>query len=257
MPLHLVAFDSSIANGAVFLQVNAVPDVFTNIQSNNVVIADLNHILGAAHFGATANRSQLRSPTLQQVFNSDIVPVRRSALATNVNPNWVDFTNMGVDDNSLILKASEQLSVYAIQGAAGAEREYIAVLLGDKLPTPVKGQIFTVRFTGTTTLTADTWTQVPLTAEQNLQVGTYTVVGMRAKSATGVFARIGTPGFPYRPGCLVGSDDMFADPPLFRYGNLGAWFSFKNTQVLTADFLATAGDTSEVVELDVMFAPGQ
>lgn len=255
MPLHAVLFDSSIANGAVFLQVNALSDVFSNIQSNNYVIGDLPVILGAGMQGVTAQRAQLRSPSLQKVFNCDIVPVRRGVLAANILPNWVDMTNWGMDDNGLVLPATEQLSAYAIQGAVGAEREYIMVLFADKLPTPVKGNIFTVRLTGTTTLVPDSITQVPLTFEQNLQVGTYHVVGMRAKSATGVFARIGTPGFAYRPGVLCGTDDMFQDHQLFRYGNLGEWFSFRNTQVLTADFLATAGDTAQVVELDVILTP--
>ena len=256
MPLHLVAYSSSVLNGAVFLPVTAVPDVFTNVQAGNVVIADLPVILGAAMQGVTAQRAQLRSPTLQQVFNPDIVPVRRSVLATNILPNWIDYTNWGIDPNFLKLKPSEQLSVYAIQGSGAGEQEYIAVLLADAVPKGVTGSIFTVRLTGTTTLVANGWTQCPLTFEQNLQVGSYAVVGMRAKAATGVFARIGTPGFAYRPGVLAGTDDMFPDHQLFRYGNLGVWFSFKNTQVLTADFLSTAADTAQTVELDVIFTPG-
>ena len=249
---HLVAYDSSIANGSVFLQVNAVaPDPFSNPQNNNYVIGDLQYIIGASVFGVTAQRAQLRSPTLVQVFNNDIVPVRRSALATNILPNWIDFSQ-----DPLKVKNSEQLSVYAIQGAVGAEREYIAVLLADGPPKPLNQQTFTVRLTGTTTLVADSWTTCVMTFEQNLQVGNYTVVGARCKTATGVFFRIGTQGYAWRPGGLVGSDDMFPDVPIFRYGGLGAWFTFKNTQTIALDVLATAGDTAETLELDVIFQPG-
>jgi hypothetical protein len=250
MALHGVAFDSSVANGAVFLQDNAIADVFTNIQSNNVVISDLPLILGASMFGLNAQRLQLRSPTLQQVFNADIHPVRVGALAANIIPNWFDLSK-----DNLLLKSSEQLSAFVIQGNAGAQREYVLVLLADKKPDPVDGACFTIRFTGTTTLVADTWTQVPLTAEQNLQVGTYSVIGARGKSATGVYGRLGTPGFAWRPPFLIGSDDAWPDEPLFRRGNLGVWFQFKNTQVLTADFLATGADTTESVEVDVIFTP--
>jgi len=248
---HLIAYDSSIANGSVFLQVNAVaPDPFSNPQNNNYVIGDLPYIIGATMFGVTAQRLQLRSPTLLQVFNNDIVPVRRSALATNILPNWSDLSA-----NPLKLKNSEQLSAYAIQGAVGAEREYIGVLLADGPVRPVTGQIFTARFTGTTTLVADSWTTCVMTAEQNLQVGTYTVVGARCKTATGVFFRVGTQGYAWRPGGVVGSDDMFPDPRQFRYGELGVWFTFKNTQTIALDVLATAGDTAETLELDVIFQP--
>lgn len=249
---HLVAYDSSIANGSVFLQVNAVaPDPFSNPQNNNYVIGDLQYIVGASHYGADAQRAQLRSPTLVQVFNADIVPVRKAALAANVFPNWFDLS-----DSPLKLKNSEQLSIYAIQGNAGAQREYIAVLLADGPLKPVSGNFWTVRFTGTTTLVADAWTTCVMTAEQNLQVGTYTVVGARCKTATGVYFRVGTQGYPWRPGGAVGSDDAFPDPPNQRLGGWGQWFTFKNTQTIALDVLATAGDTAETLELDVMFTPG-
>lgn len=248
---HLVAYDSSIANGTVFLQVNAVaPDPFSNPQNNNYVIGDLQYIIGAGMFGLNAQRAQLRSPTLVQVFNHDVYPVRLSALAANILPNWIDLSQ-----DPLKLKNSEQLSVFAIQSSAGAQREYIGVLLADGPPKPLNQQTFTVRLTGTTTLVADAWTSCVMTFEQNLQVGQYTVVGARCKTATGVFFRLGTQGYPWRPGGLVGSDDAFPDVPIFRYGGLGAWFSFRNTQTVVLDVLATAADTAETLELDVVFQP--
>ena len=249
---HLVAYDSSIANGSVFLQVNAVaPDPFSNPQNNNYVIGDLQYIVGASMFGVTAQRMQLRSPTLVQVFNSDVSPVRTSTLGANTFPNWLDL-----GDSPLKLKNSEQLSVFVIQGNAGAEREYCAVLLADGPLKPVYGPFFTVRFTGTTTLVADAWTTCVLTAEQNLQVGTYTVVGAHVQTATGVYFRLGTQGYPWRPGGVVGSANTSPDPLNQRLGGWGPWFTFKNTQTLALDVLATAGDTAETVELDVMFQPG-
>lgn len=249
---HLVAYDSSIANGSVFLQLNAVaPDPFSNPQNNNYVIGDLQYIVGCGGVAADLQRIQLRSPTLVQVFNSDVAPVRVGGLAANIFPNWQDFS-----DSPLKLKNSEQLSVFVIQGNAGAQNERVAVLLADGPLKPVTGPIYTVRFTGTTTLVADAWTTCVLTAEQNLQVGTYTVVGAHVQTATGVFFRLGTQGYPWRPGGLVGSANTSPDPVGQRYGGWGTWFTFKNTQTLALDVLATAGDTAQTVELDVMFQPG-
>ena len=135
--------------------------------------------------------------------------------------------------------------------ASGAEQEYGLVWLTDGPAQPVTGEIFTVRSTNASTLTAAAWTNGALTFSQTLPKGRYRVVGMRAQSAGLVAARLVFIGYPWRPG-VVGTDSAGdAAPDIFRAGRLGSWGEFDHNTPPSVDFLSVSADTSQIVHLDL------
>lgn len=248
MGFHLSAFYLSSASISALTKVPAVQSVFDNVQNNNVVVGAFNNIIAAHGFALDMTRAQLQSPTLEIPGYPDIRPFNIAVPTNAVSPavqRWFD--------SPLVLKPTEQLSYYATDNiGTGSDNIYGAVIFADKPPAPTKGAYRTLKLTGTTTLTAFSWTQVQLTFEDNLPVGKYTVIGARAKSSGCVYFRLGYPGLAYRPGGIGVQSDSAQEPSWQRAGGMGEWFTFDNTVILSADFLAGSGDTSEEVELDVI-----
>lgn len=247
MSLHLMAFESSIADGSVLTKCNALQSVWETIQNNNLVVAALNNIVGAYAYGPNMVRAQLQSPSLLSPGYPDLTPFSKAVPGAAAPAPWQDFLK-----NPLKLSVNEQLSAYTANGGSGSESELVALLLCDTVPTPVTGRIITLKLTGTTTLVENAWTEVPLTFEDNIPVGNYQVVGARFQSAGALLGRIGYPGFGYRVGGLAVQSLNDADNYLMRMGMMGSWFTFASTVTLTADFLSSSADTAQVVYLDLI-----
>lgn len=247
--LHSVVFTGSQAQQATFSQVSLLQTLFESIQNNGLQItAPLNNVIMAATQGAHLLRLQLRSPSLTQAgLLPDLVPVRQSVLDATHFANIVDLRA-----NPLKLPNSESLQAWITQNNAGAEQEYVLLTLCDQVPAPVNKPFHTIRFTGTTTLSANALTQAFMTSEQALPAGKYDCIGARMQSTTGVFFRLGTGFNGTRPGGVCCTTDAADDPDIQRYGALGTWFSFQNTDQIVAEVLATAGDTAQTLEMDVV-----
>jgi len=144
----------------------------------------------------------------------------------------------------------EALNVKVSVSAAG--RASALALFCDGPLAPVTGEIFTVRATSSTTLTAYQWTNGALTFAQSLPKGRYAVVGMRALSAGLIAARLVIPGYAWRPGCIGYDAENDTEDDVFRGGRMGVWGEFDHDLPPTVDFLSISADTSEVVYLDLI-----
>lgn len=247
--LHLAVFTGSQAQSAAFTQLPILQTLFENVQANGLQVGDkLNMVVAVMSYGVNLDRIQLQSPSLRMGgILPDITPVRNTGLGANVFANLVDMRG-----NPLKLPATESLQVWVVQLLAGAQQEYVALLLADQAPAPVQKPYRTVRFSGATTVTPNQLSQCILTCEQQLPAGNYDVIGARAQSATCFVFRVGTGYSGSRPGGLGCSTSNAPDTPMQRAGNLGTWFSFKNTDQVVAEFLCVAADTSEIVEFDLV-----
>lgn len=107
-----------------------------------------------------------------------------------------------------------------------------------------------IRATGTATLVAGTWTLVVPVYDYTFdQKRKYKIIGMMAQSATGYAARVqhrSGPNMGERPG-VPASDTVALAEPL--YGDFG---TFEGASPPNFQFLASAGDTAEIVELLVV-----
>lgn len=246
---HLVVFTGSQAQSAAFTQVSLLQTLYESIQNSGLQVdPKINKLVAVMTQGAHLQRLQLRSPSLTQAgLLPDFQPVRVSTMTADKLNNLISLV-----DYPLSFPATESLQPWITQSNAGSEQEYVALLMADTVPAPVKKPFHTVRFTGTTTLSANALTQAFLTSEQALPAGKYDCIGARMQTATGVFFRLGIGSWPVRPGGICVLADSSKDPEFQRYGNSGVWFSFQNTDQIVAEVLATAGDTAQTLEMDVV-----
>jgi hypothetical protein len=249
MGLHLVAFDASDAANAALTQLNALVSEAETISNNGFIIGDEPLIIGASAYSAHLSRAQFRAPSLQSPDYPLITPVMVARPTSAIDAQWTDLR-----DGPLTVKVGEALLAYE-QHSTSTERVYILALLADKVPAPVTVPFRTIRATGTTTVTADAWSNCLMTIDDQLPFGNYDVIGARYEGATAIAGRLAFPGLASRPGMpgLVdaNSSDVGTDYP-FRAGNMGVWFSFKSTAQLTLEALCTAADTAQVLYLDIV-----
>lgn len=260
MVFTTVAYSESQAASGLTLYA-AVPDEHVTVSGDDITVPTLSQVIAVQCFSANLQAARLVSPSLRRVWNYDIFPFLPSGnLLTEqaVNEGGTATYNIeagqgfcDMHTSPLPLVVSEKLNLKMDNGG-NAEQGYGIVWLADGPPTPERGEIFTIKATASTTLTANAWTNASLTMEQNLPAGRYRVVGMAAKSAGLVAARLVFVGGTWRPGCLGKIAYNDKRPRLFRYGNLGAWGEFEFDQPPSVDFLSASADTSEEVWLDLI-----
>ena len=189
-------------------------------------------------------QARIESPSLRSLANIDVCPLNL-ALEPSSPPLLVDIHSV---PKALAGREGLNLRVSGSQ----AVRTFGLIWLGDGPIVPVTGEVFTVKAKSATTLVAYTWTNGAITFEQTLPTGRYQVVGMRAKSAGLVAARLVFSGGAWRPGCV--GCDAYSDVPndVFRAGNLGVWGEFNHDLPPTVDFLSVSADTSEEIWLDLI-----
>lgn len=244
----LLAYDSSIAAGAVLVDCKSIVDQSaTQSGDGYTTAAPLDKIVMAYGFGTNLTRVQLQSPTLQLIGDHDVHPLDNAAAGAGGVPNLVQFI-----DSPRQLKDTETLIAQVIQSNAGAQQEIVGVWVADGPLKPVQGEIFTIRFTGTTTLTANAWSSVTPTLSQNLLAGKYQIVGARLQGATAVLFRWIVQGYAPRPGGVAVTTDTARDPAGQRYGGWGVWAEFQSNLIPNVEVLATAADTAQTGFIDLI-----
>jgi hypothetical protein len=242
-----VAYVKSQDTGGVLTNVAAIADQHVRVSGDDVIVPDdLPFLCGAYAGGTTITGARISSPALRRTLLLDVSPLNVGAEPLSPTPLFNAFYS------PLPLDADEALNALVAEGATGAEYEEVVVFLGDGAQSPVSGDIYTVRATGSTTLTAYAWSNVPLTFAQTLPAGRYQLVGLRAISAGAIAARCVFVGGTWRPGCIACDAESDLTPDIFRRGALGVWGEFEHNTPPTIDFLSISADTSEVVYLDLI-----
>jgi len=252
MSFTLIGYTQS-QDSAVLVSVAALVDPHVRVVGNDVVVPDaLPYVGGVYGMGASITRAQLVSPSIRRRYPFEVTPLELLAQPTGLNAfNPFFGSPIGLDPD-------EALNFQAAEGGAGATRSTGLVWLCDGSTTPIMGEeIFTIRATNASTLTAFAWTNGALTFNDTLPAGQYMVTGMRASSAGLQAARLVFSQYPWRPGC-IGSDTLGRQTnPIFRLGALGEWGQFAHNTPPTVDFLSVSADTSQTVDLDLVLVSGR
>lgn len=246
---HMVAFYESIDPAGTLSKIAAVQDDTITTNSDDVrVPADLPYLIGEVALTAAASfvRAQVQSPSLRYIANLDIEPVV-NAVTFGSPPEIMMHPLSPVpvtprESVNMLLQSTP---------AAGAEAHYGLLVFADGAQEPVTGEIYTVRCTGAAVLSAGVWVNSNLTFGQSLPVGTYNVVGFRARGANLVAARLNFVGKSFRPGVPAVNAIGDLDPRICRYGHMGVLGSFDSETPPTVDCLGIT-DTSQVFELDLI-----
>jgi len=245
---HLAAYYESLDPAGALTKIAAVPDQAVRTDGNDIVVPQgISNLVAEAALSAATGPSyaQVQSPSLRQLANQDVGPIV-SGVTFGSNPSVMQhFTTPRP------LKAAESIN-FAISATGGAAAvNYGLIWLADGALSPVQGNIFTVRATGSAALAAGEWVNSSLTFDSTLPSGTYNVVGMRLVGANLVAGRLVFVGGQYRAGVpavnAVGNREF--DPS--RYGRMGSFGVFDVNQPPTLDCLGVT-DASQTVFLDVI-----
>ncbi len=247
--MHLSLFHSAIASSATVLaQLTSVAEPIIPASSSGFLVQPLNKIALACLMGTGSVRAQLQSASLRKNPYIDIVPVNRAAVGS-APVRHTDWSQA-----PLQLATNEELDAFASQNSGGSYAPTLGVIFCDgPLPDLSSKPHLTIHATSATTLTALGWTAVTFTLDQTLDPGTYAIIGMRAFSATGMFARV-IPNMGanvYRPGttCVQAYDG--AEIGKARHGGWGEWLRFATTNLPQIEMFATSADTAEELWLDI------
>lgn len=199
--LHLVAYTGSLGNTAD-TQVNALTDSVLTITNNNFLMQRDSRVLMGWAGATTLTDARLNAPSFANYGDYYIHPVHRSPTAASNPPIfWADYQPIKV-------RANEELKARINDGISGTgvERVTVLALLAGEGETPdpmPEGPVYTFRYTSSTSVTANAWTQLALTFTTTPPPGVYAVVDNHLMSANGIAYRLIFPPRIWRPGSLM------------------------------------------------------
>ena len=236
-----IAYQESEDEASVLLPKAACRDTHVTVVGDIVYVPALNKIIAAVVQGsATGTQAMLRSPSMRAKVLQELNPI--SLAATTIPANMLnDFI-----DCPIALIPGEGLEALYNQTTAAAAVKTIIVWLADAAPTPVSGEIMSVRVTATITSVIGQWVNGALTFDQTLPVGKYAVVGAAFADADLLAARFNPVGHFWRPGVRGKATIGSADDYWFRYGRLGVWFEFDSLTPPTIEILNFAAGAQTV-----------
>ena len=243
-----VAYHSTAARSGLTI-VNALADQSYNIIGNRFQVNSQFSKFAAAYAGgAVARNALLTAPSLRKYAPVNIAPLDSAAVPSAPTP----FEYLGFY-NPLPITTGDQLEA-DFDNENTSEYDTVLVWFEKNARMPVKGEIFTVRGLGSTTLTAHAWTLLPFVLDNSLEEGIYAIVGMAVHTAHCIAARLVFPGVAnsVRPGCIGQQADNAIMPKVFRYGRLGVWGLFDAAVQPQLEVLSTTADTAEIVWLDLV-----
>jgi hypothetical protein len=255
--LHLSAFLESVDAGAAYNSLNGVQDDLVRVVTTTLAVPlglpAVPLVAGGVGSGGQGH-VRLFSPSLRGRSRFVVAPIN-GANDGNVEPDSPQrVTDMRA--SPLMLTPLELLQAEIHSDTTAAAIQWCLVWLADGPIAPITGDIFTSRATGTATLVANSWTAVTLTFDEDLQVGSYDIVGMRALSAGCIAARVlfvgGGAQASWRPGVM--GVDAVNDLEFhgFRNGGMGSFGVFTDTDLPQVEFLSLSADTAETVIFDLI-----
>lgn len=244
MPHHTLAWFKSI-NNVTDDDITPVVDDVIGVQNAHFV-PSMDMDLLAFHGGsATATRNRFANAHFRQVVEPQLRPISLSLLPPT-DPNVVDYRN-----NPLRFKANEEI-IHQASGAAGGAENYHALAFarwGGIDPMP-QGDIYTIRGTHATTVTANVWSTCAVTWDAGLPAGTYACVGGILQSTTGFGFRLIFDNQPARPGGIAFATLGLRSHPMFEKGGLGVWGRFTSIAMPRLQAFCNAADSAGIVFVD-------
>lgn len=251
----LVAHYETIDAAGVFANLTRAPgEVHIGGVGDDIQVPSLNQLLAvAAGVGSGGTGfARVDAPSFMGGVSLRIAPINGNAdgdAEPNSPPAILDLRR-----TPIVLQPGEDLRALVDSNPTNPQANWVIYLLGDGPVTPLTGvQPFTIRMTATAALVVDTWTAQEMTLTDRIPTGRYQIIGMRARSAGLVAARlVRMGGSPWRPGCLGHDADTDLTHPMFDFGGLGVWGEFPESNIPAVEFLSVSADTDQEVWLDIV-----
>lgn len=247
MAFHLGAYFVALGN-TVDTDVPAITDGILAITNGHFIPWIDLHLFAAYGSAVTLTRVKLTSGTIRQVNPTYIRPINANLLPPS-NPNIAWYRR-----SPFRVRAHEELQALATDSAAGPNNAYVGVWLEDNYQAPPQGDIYVVRYTSTTAAVAQAWTQLAITFETGLPVGTYTVVDCTHQAANGIFNRMVFDNQYLRPGSLCISAVANRLPYVTDRGAYGVWGQFSTYSLPRIEHINNGTDNSHEGYMSVVKA---
>lgn len=242
---HICVYTASTAQAAE-VDTAALADSVLLIQNGHFVPPQDMPLIFGGTASANMSRGRISTPSLLTLTTPFIRPV--SAAASWGMPPRINDLFM----TPLTLKKLEEITLLTFHGGAGAEQVWGILGLEVRRTPPPGGQVYTLRGISTTAAVANTWTQIAMTWQNNLPVGTYAVVGGTHQSANGIAFRLISPPDIWRPGGISITALGNETDEMFRNGYMGEWIRFQNYQFPNIEVVAGGADAAHEVYLDLV-----
>lgn len=251
MSFTTAGYTESIDTGAALDFIAALVDQHLTTSGDDVTVpAEFNQLAAVWAMGVDLTRVRMESPSLRRSMFLDVSHFNVVAAAPEPPslPAIFDMWRKPVN-----LDKDEDLRTAVINDGVAASRvDNFIWLMGQPRPLP-EGRIDTLRLTGATTLTANVWSLVPLTASQQLTEGEYELCGKRTECTGGVFSRSVFSQGGARPGVIAFDDNDDNEWPQYRRGGLGfGWGRFGHKNIPQDEIVSRSADTANTTWLDLI-----
>lgn len=203
--------------------------------------------------GLTMTRVRISTPRLKPVVRPVINPVDQAATPSE-NYRLFDYWR-----HPIMLNPVEEVQMLRTNTTAVAERDHVVLTVGDNQRNTPQGDLYISRWTTSFTPTANAWSNGALTADDTLQAGRYSIIGMRVNSTGLVAARLIFPGAPVpgqipqiRPGVKGDTSNATEGVWWTRFGTLGVYGEFESFAAPQVEVMNTAATANPEVFLDII-----
>lgn len=244
--IHLCAFSQNFDSDGL-QEINGVADAVMSVNGKNIQVPDFaSYLMGAYNLGSGYNSAQLRSPSLRSTAYYEVLPTRLSSLYEDG-----DYLSLN-PDSPISLDVGEQLRALVNRTNATQGQNTCLVWLCDGQIKPVTGEIFSIRATANTTVSAYQWFNAQLVLDESLPVGKYAVVGAGFSGTALIAYRFVFQDSPARPGGVGAAGTISPKFKYFSDGKLGVWGEFHSSTPPTIDLMSSTVEDTFTGYLDLI-----
>lgn len=244
---HLSAFYASVAASQTNSLLPAVQDGAFTISNQRLLLPQSMRVDRAFLFGLGVTEGRINVPSLRAISLPRVYPVDKNAAPTN-DPFVVNMRQRGCK-----LLQTEGIGFEASTDAtAGPNGTFGLLWMYPSFQGPMTGDVITCKATATVVSSAGVWTAGSITLEQDLPSGTYQMIGADAWGTNVAAVRFRFPGQFLMPGILAqqAAGEFVGDNQ--RFGQMGPFGSFTNTQVPTIEVLGTGATSAITLYIDLI-----
>lgn len=251
---HTVDYTDSTAAAQTDTDIPLASDSSVTVLNSHPIFPIPVYVQWAYVLGLTTTRARLSTPKLKPILRPVLVPTDASATPTENTGRLIEYWW-----HPILLNAVEEVQMLRTNTTAVAERDHIVLTVGDNQKSIPQADLYIGRATTTLTPVANAWTTGTMALDDTLQVGRYSIVGMRASVANGVALRLIFPGAPIagalpqiRPGVLVNQSVNSESWRYFRYGFMGEFGQFESFALPAPEIMSVAATPNPDLLLDII-----
>jgi hypothetical protein len=237
MPYHVVVYSANTNTQTNYDSVPAT-DPLISIQNGHYFPHIVLYMYGGWLGGVNLTAVTLVTPRSRMIVPPRLTPIQAAVIPPD-RPHIFDRRN-----NPFTLNAVEEVSIQMTIGGTANAYNFAVLFWGTSLDPVPQGDLYTLHGTSSTTVTANAWTQIPITWDQTIPAGTYTVISSQHQSSNALCHRFFFKDQILRPGFLSLSSVTNISDPTYYYGAWGTLGTFNTTAYPTIEAFCNGADSS-------------